>query len=411
MDTVSQLFLEAVKASLKNERISWQREISAQQWKELFRLASTHQMLPMVYEAVQGCPALASAEPALLAQIRGVVLREVSIQARKTLEFLQLYRRVTAAGISALVVKGIVCRELYPMPDYRTSGDEDVLILPEQYEACKAVFTGFGMVPSEPEMDEEASYEVPFGRKGSPIYIELHKSLFPPQSDAYGDFNRFFEGVHDRAAEVKLMGTVIRTMSPTDHLFYLICHAFKHFLHSGFGIRQVCDMVLFANTYGPDICWDRVLENCRAIRADRFAAALFAIGEEYLTFAPEKACYPGFGDRTDTAPLLEDLLCAGVYGDAEASRKHSSNITLEAVSAQKKGETARGSLASSLFPPAAKLEGRYPYLKDKPWLLPVAWASRMVRYGKRGKTGADAAESLRLGNRRVELMRHYGIIE
>lgn len=35
-------------------------------------------------------------------------------------------------------------------------------------------------------------------------------------------------------------------MNASDHLFYLICHALKHFYHSGFGIRQVCDILLFA---------------------------------------------------------------------------------------------------------------------------------------------------------------------
>ena len=73
--------------------------------------------------------------------------------------------------------------------------------------------------------------------------------------------------------------------------FYLICHAFKHFLHSGFGIRQVCDIILFANAYGDAIDWERVLKQCREIQADLFAAALFGIGEKYLTFDPERAHY------------------------------------------------------------------------------------------------------------------------
>lgn len=414
MDTVYELFLQAVRAALTNEKVTWDQEISSGQWDELFRLASTHQMLPLIFEAVYDCPAIAAADPASLAAIRRSVRMQVMNQTIQTTEFLRLYRKLTEAGISALVVKGLVCRQLYPNPDHRTSGDEDVLIPPDQYDACRKVFTDFGMVPSDPDLDEHGACEVPFGKKGSPLYIELHKSLFPPQSDAYGDFNRFFADIHSRAYPVNVNGAEVRTMPPTDHLFYLVCHAFKHFLHSGFGIRQVCDIVLFANAYGPQIDWDQVYANCTAIRADVFTAALFRIGEDYLTFDPEKACYPVDRQRSgiDIRPLLEDLLLAGVYGDADMTRKHSSNITLDAVAAQKKGEKARGSLRASLFPSAKDLAGRFPYLKGKPWLLPVAWTSRILRYGARRRAeGTDAAGSLRVGSRRVELMKEYGIIE
>ena len=69
------------------------------------------------------------------------------------------------------------------------------------------------------------------------------------------------------------------------------------------------------------------------------------------------------------------------------SRKHSSNITLDAISAQKAGKKARGALFSSLFPAAQQLEGRFPYLKKHPYLLPIAWGSRLLQYGASGKPG------------------------
>ena len=73
----------------------------------------------------------------------------------------------------------------------------------------------------------ESVYEVPYGKKGSLIYIELHKSLFPPESEAYGDLNRFFANVHEDAIDIRIDGTDIRTMGYTDHLFYLICHEYS----------------------------------------------------------------------------------------------------------------------------------------------------------------------------------------
>ena len=216
---------------------------------------------------------------------------------------------------------------------------------------------------------------------------------------------------------VKKMGPLmdIRTMGYTDHLFYLICHSFKHFLHSGFGIRQVCDIILFANEYGDAIDWEKVLRQCREIHADLFAAALFAIGEKYLTFDPEKAHYPKVwqGICVDETDMLMDLLDSGIYGNANMSRKHSSNMTLDAVAADKNGKKAGNTVLKSLFPSAKKLEGRYPYLKKHPILLPIAWTDRILKYRKETVAGGDnaAADSVKIGNQRIELMKKYGIIK
>lgn len=261
----------------------------------------------------------------------------------------------------------------------------------------------------------ESVYEVPYGKKGSLIYIELHKSLFPPESEAYGDLNRFFANVHEDAIDIRIDGTDIRTMGYTDHLFYLICHSFKHFLHSGFGIRQVCDIILFANEYGDAIDWEKILRQCREIHADLFAAALFAIGEKYLTFDPEKAHYPKAWREisVDETDMLMDLLDSGIYGNANMSRKHSSNMTLDAVAADKNGKKAGNTVLKSLFPSAKKLEGRYPYLKKHPILLPIAWTDRILKYRKETVAGGDnaAADSVKIGNQRIELMKEYGIIK
>ena len=415
MEAVQELFLQALKAALENKKVSWEDELEAQEWLALFRLAEVHNVLPLIYDAVYSCPAVRKAEGELFHPFKRRTVQTVMVQTQKTNEFLRLYEKLRDAGIKPCVVKGIICRNIYPNPDHRVSSDEDIWIPKEQFPLCHEVMLSWGMSLSVPEQDIDAAYEVPYGKKGSPIYIELHKSLFPPESAAYGDLNRFFHGITENPEEVQVQGSKLYTMGHTDHLFYLICHAFKHFLHSGFGLRQVCDIILYANTYGDKIDWERIVDQCRQIRAELFTAALFRIGEEYLCFDGDKARFPAVWRELelDESAMLEDLLDSGVYGDANMSRKHSSNITLNAVSAQKQGQKAGNNVLKTVFPPAKSLEGRFPYLKEHPYLLPVAWTSRIFRYQKelQQTSGNDAAESIRIGNQRIELMKQYGIIE
>ena len=415
MESVKDLFLQAFKASLQKKTVDWERELTPQQWQGLFAAASAHHVLPMIYEAVFSCPSAEKADPQIFAAAKKQTIGMVMVQAIRTEGLLKLLPVLDAAGVTPLVVKGIICRELYPNPDCRISGDEDLLIPEEQFAQCHEAMLAFGLELADPEQDLNA-FEVSYRQKGSGLHIELHKQLFSPESDAYGELNRFFEGVHQRAASQTVQGVIVPTMNHTDHLFYLICHSFKHFLHSGFGIRQVCDICLYANAFGAQINWHQIIKQCGEIRADLFAAAMFRIGEKYLTFQPDAACYPEQWKKleVDETPMLEDLLDSGVFGGSSMSRKHSSNMTLHAVSARKQGKKGGSSVLRAVFPAAKDLAGRYPYLSTKPYLLPVAWADRILKYSREtasGDSGNNAAESLRIGSDRIELLKQYGIIE
>ncbi len=409
MDGTHAYFLHLMGCALSGGPPEAPSGLTMEQWDSLFRLAQAHHVLPLVFEAACRLPELKNTP--LMAGLKRQVIRQVLVQTQKTAEFHKVLEALRSAGATPLVVKGILCRSLYPLPDHRSSSDEDVLIPPEQSALCHAVLTRMGLQGD----GGDASYEVPYRQENGPLYIELHRYLFPPESDSYGDLNRFFRDVRDRAIEETVDGFPVPTLGYTDHLFFLICHAYKHFLHSGFGIRQVCDIVLFANTHGSRVDWELLLKNCREIRAHLFTVAMFRIGERFLTFDPLRACYPSVWSdlRVDEAPMLTDLLDAGVYGDATMSRKHSSNITLDAVAARNRGSGQGHALAASLFPPAKKLEGRYPYLKDRPYLLPAAWASRMGTYllESRNRKGNSASEALSIGKERLELLRIYEIIK
>ncbi len=404
MGPVQTLFLQTVAGALAGEQLILPPETEPQLLCDLFEMAQAHHVLPLVYETVHASPSMSRLDPQKAAHYRMEVLRSVSLQSQKTAHFLTLDQQLRDRGIQTLVVKGIVCRQLYPLPDHRLSADEDILCRADQRELCRNTLAELGLVSDQGDPD---AYEVTYRREDG-VHLELHSSLFPPESHIFGDWNQPFAQVFDRCITVTIDGHTVETLNPTDHLLYLLLHAFKHFLHSGFGIRQVCDISLFANSYGSQIDWAYILETCKKYRADEFAAAIFAIAQQYLHFSPDAACYHNHGS-VDPLPLLEDILGAGIYGSSDRSRIHSSNLTLNAVSADKSGK--KKNPIKTLFPGAKSLENRYPYLKTKPFLLPVAWTSRLVHYAKESGNADTAADALHIGNRRIQLLRHYHIID
>ena len=105
--------------------------------------------------------------------------------------------------------------------------------------------------------------------------------------------------------------------------------------------------------------------------------------------------------------LLEDILDSGIYGSAQKDRVHSSNITLEAVSSRNQGKQS-ATLLQSVFPSLEVMERKYPYLRGKPLLLPIAWTDRILKYSR---STASAADTIRIGKERVELLKKYGVLD
>ena len=92
MQHTQQLFLQALKAALKNEQVDWNDKIDAQEWLELFQMAQVHQILPMIYEAVYRCPAAQEADPQIMGPAKAQMVRTVIMETQKTGEFVPLYR-------------------------------------------------------------------------------------------------------------------------------------------------------------------------------------------------------------------------------------------------------------------------------------------------------------------------------
>ena len=199
-------------------------------------------------------------------------------------------------------------------------------------------------------------------------------------------------------------------------MLYLIFHSFKHFLHSGFGIRQVCDIGRFAEAYGQKIDWAFIKEQTKSFRADIFAVNLFEIGRNYLKFSYEAGgelyqFMNEYKEVIDCDELLNDIFSAGIYGKSSESRVHSSLITLSAVSDE--GGSKSGNVLRAIFPSASELKGRYAFLEKAPILLPAAWVQRLVVYltRQRGQKDNSMMESIEIGNHRVEIMKKYKIIK
>lgn len=379
--TVSEALLNCISAALDGRECAL--TLAPDDWTALLRLAGEQKLLPLVYAAVRGTPGFAAAPEAVRAAARRQTMREAAAQTVHTEAFLRLYQALRADGLAPVVVKGIVCRALYPQPELRPSSDEDLYLTAAEMPRFHAVLLRAGFVLTEPERDYRSAHEARYVHPDTGLVVEGHWALFPTEYAVYAALNVQLPDLMQRAQDWETGGVTLRVPDACDHLIFLLLHAFKHFISSGVGVRQLCDIALWMRRFGAQIDWQRV----------RAAAHI-----------------PPDWETLESAALLADALSGGVYGSADSTRRHSCTITIHAADRAHRGGTGRASLCAALFPGREVMAGWYPYVARCPALLPAAWVQRIWRYLRTRGKHTSAQDSLRVGAQRVELLRQYRVL-
>ena len=398
--------LDALRCAINGTTVSWGEALDEAEWRELFQAALKHNILPLVADALPN----ALPEP-YAKRMRHEILR----QAERTGELCLLLEYLRGKGLRPLVIKGMVCRALYAHPEHRPSTDEDLLVDPAVFPQMHAALLEYGLKLVKPEEDLRESFEVSYLDPDRRLYVEVHKALFTREKPYLNRMNSCFRAAHARAETQIIGGVPVSTLCAHDNLLYLLLHALKHFLHSGVGIRQVCDIALYSQKNRDRISWGGLRRELNELGVLDFARAIFGIIEQYLMPGSRLMEYLAGWEiaSVNVEPMLEDIMDGGLYGTSTMSRAHSATMTLNAASKQKTDGLA--ALLHAIFQPRRDLQTKYRYLKKAPWLLPVAWGHRLLRYGVellRGDRRTNSPlDSIRVGSERIRLLEQYRIIE
>lgn len=381
-------------------------------WNEIISVASKQNLFPLVYNAAESLPGFETVEEKCFIQATGAMSRQI----QKTTDFLDLYKHFLSAGLSPITMKSIICRNLYgDKSDFRASGDEDILVEKKAYTQVAAVLRDCGYEPEEePDSGMEVVQEVTFCNKESALIVEVHINPFGSKNNMRIKMNEWFRDVLDSTENVIINDVPIRIMNPTDHLLFLIFHDYKHFTGGGFGIRLMLDTLLFAEKYYERIDWEYIDTALDDTGIAPVYADMVALGNEYLGFS-----LPEQGSLTCPEELLEDMLRMGTFGNSTKVDTTAwtlvGNAVQEADNGEKKNEQngRMKSILRYLFPSWRTWKTWRPYLKDKPWMLPVEWRRRVGRYLRKETPThnlSEINESYDIAEQRLKLLRKYKAI-
>ncbi len=381
---------------LKEARLDRTSEPIKLDYQKLFDLANQHQISALIYNQIYNFDDFPED---IKQRWKRDALKINAFQTRKTMKILQVYRQFLNQGVKVLIVKGLVCRSLYPQPDNRQSNDEDLYVQKEEYEAVKDI-----LLKNNFTVISEKADVTTFIDPVSGLSIELHTALFSLESRAYGNYQRYFDQAFDECIVHRIDGVEVYSLEYTQHLLFLILHFVKHFFHGGVGIRQVVDIVMYSEAYGEKIDWDKLYDILKDLNIYVLIVNLFAMAHDLLEFDYTKIRVPEGIDKSDYQDLFDDIMDAGIFGQSSSERIHSATITLNKIS---DGKT---SVLKSIFPSLKEMQGKYKYLNKYPVLLPFSYLSRIVNY-KKNNSSKNSQRTIEVGKQRIELLKKYRVIK
>lgn len=238
-------------------------------------------------------------------------------------------KKLGKVGLYSAILKGQAVAQLYPVPEYRSSGDIDVLVSlhePDVTEDGRNYFVQSQDIDKTVKEILGRLKSIGTGEIGQTVYhhiewqfsdvaIEVH--LRPMQ------FNNPFTNMRFQqwAKRFRMDETnVFPTPDMEFNIIFMLSHLYHHLLFEGVGLRQVCDYAvlllaasgLWHSEDDRSAAFSRIGMMLKELKMQRFAAGMMWI--MHTMFGLPASALVVVPDETVGSFILEEIERAGNFG-------------------------------------------------------------------------------------------------
>jgi len=315
-------------------------------FEAIFKLSDFHSIANLAYYGVEKLERKPDAE--LIKKWAEIRDREIMRDIIQSAELEQLTAKFTAEGIRFITLKGTILKTMYPQSDFRTMGDIDILIDPENRIKAGEILVSMGYKPDE---HEEVNHDVYF--KPPVMNIEVHHTLFSSTRDA---FAVLFQDIWSKA---EIISGERYKLKPDYCFAYVVAHAMGHYKWGGTGIRSFMDLYFYRKKAGNTLDMKYIRDMFASIDETELFDELLELSDVW------------FNNAVPTKKNLETakyILKGGTYGTFE-------NQVIRGM----EGKSKWAYLRERLFPSLAYMSDQFSILRKAPVLLPIFWIVRIIK--------------------------------
>lgn len=354
-------------------------------WGVIADIAVNHSLVPMLWFAIESIPSDRKPQHNSFPYLEQMYREQMITDINLSTETERILSAFSDMDISAVPVKGILTKELYPQPFLRTMTDVDILCMDKDRKRIDDFFLAEGYTRENTGV-KDISY-----RKDNILHFEVHTSLLNSNSPAYDYFFRVWDRVECQEA------SRIARLTSEDTYIYMLEHLAHHLETGGAGVRMLMDVYLFLNKYTLTLDREYITEVLSRIKLADFEKQVIRICKNWFSGEEDPDVY---------SDLSQFVFNSGTYGKAEAVflAEAIRNNSDTPIKANKQGLTI---ILRKLFPSLVFLRRSYTAVDRVPLLYPVFvpayWFNRLfvkknVKTSNINKyfTSSDSEESRRL---------------
>lgn len=295
-------------------------EVSADEWKEIYRAAQTQALLGVIFNGVKKMKGKAAPPFQLLMQWTATAEKIRSMNQIFYAECQRLTKFFEEQGRKTAILKGQSNSLLYPDLFIRQPGDIDIYVEGGK-DSVLQLLKSKNMLSKEEE-ELMCYHHVHLEHQDSDITVEVH---FRPSSGFYNPISnkRLQRFLLDEIKLSRLTEKGFYTPTVKFALAMQLAHVQRHLIEEGIGLRQITDYYLLLKNSTPD---DReaITGMLGKFGVKRFAAALMHVLKQlFLLDESQMLCKP---DEKRGETLLNEIVGGGNFGWYRADKKQG-NLT------------------------------------------------------------------------------------
>jgi hypothetical protein len=365
MNKNQRILVSLLNCSIRGEKHSGTNHYNIN-WNYIASESMEHQIYPLLYPVIKDISSPQHISCELKETWKINTIKTALYLNMQILQLSKVFQSFNDTGVPVIALKGLILRNLYPNPDLRTMGDADILVHKEDLDKVRTILTQMDYI----ETKEPTPAHIAFVHKKY-CPIEVHWTL---ADDRYlGAISNFEETVWDRAVEIKIGSASVLCLCTEDFLMHLCIHMAVHMRSGGFGLRQLCDLVLFVENSMPQLDWAYFCKSIKQNGIEKFTAAIFRVCNILFNLEIPQKLKKLPVEYKYVKMLIKDIFDSGVFGMKSLDRLFGNNLLNADIIFKDSNSTKINNVLKLICPPVNMLPEGYSYAKKYKILIPAAW--------------------------------------
>lgn len=384
---------------IKSELDSFSCNINANEWLLLAELARRNSVSGLVYGAIEHIENVPEDAMREIRKYSGIICRS---NYRLLIIDIWLTKVLENAGIKFCIMKGIAAAADFPVPEYRKSGDVDILLAdPGDIDRAIVEIEKLGFKTDQTQL---SLHHVAMS-DSTGLEIEIHTMLAEPfdNKKINGYLKELLFECGKNIVTKEIMGVNLPVLEDGYHAYELLLHMLQHFLRSGFGVKLLCDWVVLWNRGLSEISRKTYMRLVNESGIKGFSDMITRTCIKYLGLKREQVLWMALFDNEKNRDEIE---------------KETELFMKELMEAEEFGKT-RGRMV------ALRGDGIFDYIREfhhqmhlnfpragKCFLLwPILWTITLVRFLRNNKKvrAISSKELFSSASKRGKLVKHMNL--